>query len=254
MELKLERLRKAAQNLNRLPEVLRCRRHARPWRRLAAAYVGLNGSLPFEIDVPSFRFLEQADVATFWQIFYRGVYPVQQSDLLILDAGANVGAFSLYALLTAPQARIIAIEPAPDSCKRLRSMLSANGLESRCTLHEAALGDHVGETTIELDRGSQFRRSGLSGQQVAMVTLDSLIPPDAVVDLLKIDIEGAEYAVLEAISPDTLRRIRRIALEFHPQAPPDSAVDPLVASGFRVTNFQNDGEGYGLVWLENGVV
>ncbi len=249
----LTRLLRAAQHLDRVPEIIRCRRHTHQWLRLTTAYVGLNGSLPFEIDFPSgrFEFLERGDVATFWQIFYRGVYPVRSSDRVIVDAGANIGAFSLYALQNAPQATLIAIEPAPDSCKRLRSMLRANGLESRYTLYEAALGERQGETTIQLAGvGSQFRRTGVSGQRVAMETLDSVIPPDTVVDLLKIDIEGAEYGVLNSVSPGTLRRIRRIVLEFHPQAPAKAAIDPLTSNGFKLTRYHDDGEGYGVAWLE----
>jgi hypothetical protein len=139
----------AMKNLNRLPEILRCRKHTPDWRRLTSAYVGLNRKLPLQISFTSgeFEFQEASDIATFWQIFYRGIYPVKSSDRLIVDAGANIGAFILYALQNAPFADVIAIEPAPDSCNRIRSMLRANNaLESHVTLHEAALGGSAGET------------------------------------------------------------------------------------------------------------
>jgi FkbM family methyltransferase len=247
------RLLKAATHLNRVPEILRCRRHTPDWRRLTSAYVGLNGKLPFRIGFASggFEFREISDIATFWQIFYRRIYPVRSSDRLIVDAGANIGAFSLYATLQNTAAHVIAVEPAPDSCDRIRSMLRANALESHVTLHEAALGECAGETTIQLNAASQFRRTGVPGHRIAMVTLDSLIPAGAVVDLLKIDIEGAEYGVLKSVSTDTVRRVRRIALEFHPQAPPGAALDPLKSNGFSVTRYQDDGGGYGTAWLEN---
>jgi FkbM family methyltransferase len=256
MELRLRRLLKAGQNLNRLPEVLRCRQHTHQWLRLTAAYIGLKEDFPFAISVPSgsFEFVERCDVATFWQIFCGGIYPVEPSDRLIVDAGANIGAFSLYALQTSPTARVIAIEPAPDSCNRLRSMMSSNGMETRYTLREAALGERQGETTIQLDVESQFRRTGVAGQPVAMVTLDSLIPPDAVVDLLKMDIEGAEYAVLNSVSTDTWNRIRRIVLEFHPRAPARIAIDPLISAGFRLTRLQDNGGGYGIAWLHRAEI
>lgn len=249
MKLSIARLRKVGNNFNRLPEVLRCRKHTPEWQRLTSAYVGLNGQLPFSITNPQFEFVEAGDVATFWQIFYREIYRVEATDRLIIDAGANIGAFSLYALKANPHVKVIAVEPAPDSCKRLRATLRANDVESRCTLAEVALGDREGETTIELDAGSQFRRSGVPGHRVPLVTLDSLIPAGAEVDFLKMDIEGAEYGVVKAISPDTLRRIRRIVLEFHPQEPAKTAIDPLTSNGFKVTCFQDDGEGYGLAWL-----
>jgi FkbM family methyltransferase len=246
------RLSKTVQHLNRVPEVLRCRRHTKQWLTLTSAYVGLRPSLPFEVTLPSgtFQFREISDVATFWQIFYRGIYPVDASDGLIIDAGANIGAFTLYALQAAPQARVVAIEPAPDSCSRVRSMLRAHHLESRCTLHEAALTGSAGETTIELNTGSQFRRSGRGGQRVVATTLDRVIPDEKTVDLLKMDIEGAEYEVLQSVAPETMGRIRRIVLEFHPDAPYQKATDPLVANGFELAVCRDDGEGYGVAWLE----
>src|ERR1700680_2049448 len=158
---------KALRNLNRLPEVWRCRRHTKEWFRLTAAYIGLYQNFPFTITLPSgtFEFVEPSDVATFWQIFYRDVYPVCSADRLIIDAGANIGAFTLYALLSAPQSTVIAVEPAPDCCQRIKVMLRAHGLESRCKLHEVALGKSRGETFLPLTAGSQFRRTGLNGHR-----------------------------------------------------------------------------------------
>jgi FkbM family methyltransferase len=252
MKLELPRLLKLGQHFNRFPEVFRCREHTAQWLHLTAEYIGLKADLPFEVSFPAgkFEFVERSDVATFWQIFYRRIYRVAASDLLIVDAGANIGAFTLYALLTAPQAKVIAIEPAPDSFNRLKSMLSANGLDSRCELHEAALGERSGKTTIQLGTGSQFRRTGISGHPVKMVTLESLIPPGAVIDLLKMDIEGAEYGVLNSTSAATLHQIRQIDLEFHPQAPAKTAIDRLTDSGFTLKHYQDDGAGYGVASLE----
>jgi FkbM family methyltransferase len=246
------RVLKTVQNLNRIPEILRCQRHTQQWLTLTAAYVGLEARLPFQIQLPSgpFEFREMSDIATFWQIFYRHVYPVRSSDRLIVDAGANIGAFTLYALQASSQAKVIAIEPAPDSCDRVRSMLRDHKLESRCTLHEAALAGVAGETTIELEVGSQFRRSGHSGKRVAGITLNSLIPPHETVDLLKIDTEGAEYGVLPALLPETMPRIRRIVMEYHPDDSYRTAIDPLTANGFKVVLQRDDGGGYGIVWLE----
>jgi FkbM family methyltransferase len=252
MAVTFTRLLKAAQSLDRFPEILRCQQHTDQWFRLTSAYIGLNGELPFGIRIPSgrFEFLEKSDVATFWQIFYRKIYSVRPSDRLIVDAGANIGAFSLYALQTAAQAKVIAIEPAPDSCQRLNSVLCGNGMASRYALFEVALGEHCGETTIQLNEGSQFRRTGLQGHRVAMMNLDSLIPENTCVDLLKMDIEGAEYSVLGSVSPATLRRIRRVTLEFHPQSPAKAAISPLLSNGFLLRHFREDGAGYGMASLE----
>jgi FkbM family methyltransferase len=243
-----KRLTGILRSYDRLPELMRCRRHTPQWRRLFAGYCGLNTSLPFEIKIPSgrFEFVEASDIATFWQIFYRNMYPVLPSDKLVIDAGANIGAFSLYALASAP-CRVIAIEPAPDSCARINSLLRSHQLSARCELHQAALGDHAGQTTIQLGPGSQFRRTGLDGQHaVKMVTLDLLIPPGEQVDLLKLDIEGAEGPVLTSLTPRSLSQIQRIVMEFHPETDATQAIERLKSHDFRLTKYQDDGGGYGM--------
>src|SRR4051794_8526066 len=131
------RLLRALQHLNRIPEVLRCRRHTRQWLTLTAAYLGLKSTLPLEITLRSgkFQFREASDVDAFWAIFCRDDYPVKSSDALIVDAGANIGAFTLYALQRAPEAVVIAIEPAPDNCSRVRA--NATRPQSGIALHAA---------------------------------------------------------------------------------------------------------------------
>ena len=163
--------------LRRLPEVAACRRATRQWVRLTAGYIGLPIRLPFEIRLATgpFRFESIADVRTFWPIFFGGIYEVRLSDRVIVDAGANIGAFSLYALLSAPHARVIAIEPAPDSCNRVRQTIRDHGLEDRFTLHQAALGGHTGVTTLNMQAGSQFRSTGAGGIEVQMLMLDQIV-------------------------------------------------------------------------------
>src|SRR3954447_17421040 len=121
----MRRILKGLAQPERFPEILRSRSVTPNWIRLSSAYVGLPLRRPFRIDLGSgsFEFRDPCDASTFWQIFVREVYPVKPSDSLIVDAGANIGSFTLYALLRAPQAHVIAIEPAPDSCERLRSIL-----------------------------------------------------------------------------------------------------------------------------------
>jgi FkbM family methyltransferase len=202
---------------------------------------------PFEIELATgpFRFETAADVRTFWLIFFAGTYEVRTTDRVIIDAGANIGAFSLYALLAAPNASVIAIEPAPDSCDRIRRLIHSHGFEHRYTLHEAALGSRAGMTTLNMRAGSQFRATGSGGIQVLMLTLDELATKE--IDLLKMDIEGAEYQTLAATSVEALRNIQRITLEYHPNgALSDCALE---RAGFVAAMARDDGNGYGIAHL-----
>lgn len=176
-------------------------------------------------------------------------YTVRPNDRLIIDVGANIGAFTLYCLLRAPQAFVIAIEPANDSCQRLRDLIHRHGFANRCAIHQAALWDDAGTTTIDMNAGSQFRMTGRGGVEIPALTLDSIAAPYQTVDLLKIDIEGAEYQILPAASTDILSRIRRIEMEYHPSGDPQTLFRRLSDRGFSVDAVHDQGGGYGTARL-----
>ena len=144
---------------------------------------------------------------------------------------------------------MIAIEPANDSCQRLRDLIHRHGFANRCAIHQAALWDDAGTTTIDMNAGSQFRMTGRGGVEIPALTLDSIAAPYQTVDLLKIDIEGAEYQVLPAASTDILSRIRRIEMEYHPSGDPQILFRRLSDRGFSVEAVHDQGGGYGTARL-----
>jgi hypothetical protein len=52
-------------------------------------------------------------------------------------------------------------------------------------------------------------------QVVPCITLDQALQPYPVVDILKVDTEGAEFAIFNAASVETMRRVRYLCMEFH---------------------------------------
>ena len=130
------------------------------------------------------------------------------ADGIFLDIGANAGMFSLFAAsLLRPGGRVICVEPQPDIFRRLQfNMLRANNLRSEgigVTLVPAALGSEAGEAdlTIPDEHGQATLRSGLGGRtvKVPVMTLHDLLVRESLsrVDVMKIDVEGFEDAVLE---------------------------------------------------------
>jgi len=236
---------------HRFPEILRCRAATKSWVRLTAAYLGVPVQLPFRIDLRSgpFEMRERQDPATFWQVFFRELYDVRPHDRLIVDAGANIGSFTLYALLCAPESQVVAIEPAPDSCQRVRSMLREHGLSHRCILHEVALDAVEGQTEMSLSAPSHCRTTGEGETRVRTTTLDRVLQPYPRVDLLKMDTAGAEYAVFASTSPETMRKIERIDLEYHPVGDPRRLFEQLGEHGFRLSKHDDQGYGYGTARL-----
>jgi FkbM family methyltransferase len=245
------RIFKAITNLNRLPEILLCRAATPQWVKLSACYLGFRVRMPFDIELKTgkFRFLTLADVRTFWCVFFSRIYHVKDTDRVIVDAGANIGSFTLYALLKAPESRVIAIEPAPDTCDRLREVVQEHGFSGRCTIHQAALGPQMGTTMIDLAPESQFRNTGNGDTCVPVFTLDAVVR-QAEVDMLKLDIEGAEYAVLGGDSSRCLTHVQRMTMEFHPNGSLADLIAPLEGTGLKCVSVRDDGAAYGLARFE----
>lgn len=109
---------------------------------------------------------------------------------------------------------MIAIETARDSCERLRDLIRHHGLANRCILHQAAPRERFRQNHIDMNAGSQFRVTGRGGLGIPALTLDSLVAAYQTIDLLKMDVEDAEYQTLAAAGPEILDRIRRIEMEY----------------------------------------
>lgn len=155
-------------------------------------------------------------------IFVRQIYhfEAQCSDPLILDCGSNVGMSILYFKHAYPRARIIGFEPDPAVFPYLQENISLNGLAD-VQLVKAALAEKQKTLTFYSDGkyGSCLAEHSPAGipegwvrYEVPCVRLrDYLNDP---VDLLKMNIEGAEWEVL-VDSKDRLRQIQKMIIEYH---------------------------------------
>ena len=142
----------------------------------------------------------------------------------VLDLGAHKGAFAVRAALAGPTTQVHVLEPEPDNLRYLRGNLELNHL-ANVMVHVGAVSTEPGEALLYLGgQGSgtnslfQEQVEGGTGKTLPVPTIrlnDLLERAGGQVDLMKMDVEGAEYAVLHAIAPEALGRIRRIVLEYH---------------------------------------
>ena len=164
----------------------------------------------------------------------------------IVDIGAGLGDFTVFAARRAPQGRIYAYEPAPDSAELLRRNIALNGI-TNVEAHELAVAAQNGVLTLDISGGVavQYKTAGVlnadgSGKievrSVALAeVLDSL--PGGMCDFLKMDVEGAEYEMLLHLDESAVGRIRRVCLEYHEGVTEHTHVDLKVffeAHGWRV--------------------
>lgn len=145
-----------------------------------------------------------------------------------VDAGANIG--YMTALLSARAARVLSFEPHPEIFKKLAT--NAVRWSEAIELHECALSDTEGAAKLALpetfaeNKGVAFISD--SGEvEIRMRRLDAL---SARVDVLKIDVEGHELAVLKGAG-DLVGRIRDIIFEEHGKFP-TPATDYLRSHGY----------------------
>jgi FkbM family methyltransferase len=162
----------------------------------------------------------------------------------VIDCGANQGSFSSQLLEQWPTASIHAVEPTPG----LHGTLSRIPL---ARLHRAALSDSVGEVVLHLNENSEASsiEGSIDGDQggvrVPSVTLPMLIESTgrSRIDLLKLDVEGAEIQAMKATSDSFLERIDQLSIEFHefmfPSHRPEIAAlsERLSRLGFTRVNF-----------------
>ena len=120
-----------------------------------------------------------------------------QPGSVVYDVGAHYGYYSLLAShLAGANGRVIALEPSPRNLAVLRKHIELNRAVN-ITVLETALGDHQGEARFDNRAGSGVGHLSPEGPlTVKLTTLDALGREFPAPNVLKIDVEGAEEAVL----------------------------------------------------------
>jgi len=189
-----------------------------------------------------------SDLQVISEVWTNDVYRVEQMlDLqlefrTILDVGANIGAFTVLAYKCWPEAEILAVEPEEGNFSVLEANLEANTVGVRCERYAVTdqsegtwLNPYFGNTQIAdqddlrdtygLDPSpwrdfawgiTGAQAGGIVQQRVPSKTLDQALDdlvPGGEIDLLKMDIEGAELEVFRSF--DDWQRVRYITMECH---------------------------------------
>ncbi|MBU2477194.1 FkbM family methyltransferase [Candidatus Micrarchaeota archaeon] len=161
-------------------------------------------------------------------------------DSVIIDLGAQIGLFSVYASNKAK--KIFAFEPVSENYDLLVKNIKLNKLENKIMHFNLAVSDKKGKEKIFLSQNhsgghsiygfeefdekksspiNQFIKSkGFNKEkfiEVSSITLEEIFRINKIkhCDLLKMDIEGAEYKVLYNLPDYCFEKIQRIAMECH---------------------------------------
>ena len=157
----------------------------------------------------------------------------------IMDLGANIGLFGLYVLGRWPDARIRAFEPDPDNAALLERTIESNNLSRSWRIHRSACSNRRGTVAFAAGLLSEARIAEPGEAHAIEVPAVDIFTEDHDVELLKIDIEGAEWAILTDPRLPGLKA-RSVVLEWHSRACPEpdphgAAVRLLRAAGYANT-------------------
>lgn len=141
-------------------------------------------------------------------------------DAVVADVGAHIGVVTVLLAGLCPKGHVYAFEPVAENHAHLTANIAANHLEN-VTAQRLAVFDTDGEVSLEYDAvypgGSHVGRAGATVPSVRLDTWAGRAGLDRL-DLVKLDVEGVELAVLDGAA-DTLRRFRPIlVVECNPVA------------------------------------
>ena len=200
------------------------------------------------------------DTVTLGEVFHERYYlPVREVEhalarvARIVDLGANIGLFGVFAATCWPEAEILAFEPDPANAAVHERTIAINALEQRWKLIRAAAGARDGRAAFVAGGVALSHLADAGGEEPAIeVSVQDVLPRLAHTDLLKMDIEGGEWAILgdprfRAAPP------RALVLEYHPHLCPEpdprvAAESALEAAGLCVHPLWHRDDGHGMLW------
>ena len=163
-------------------------------------------------------------------------YAIVRRDLLalpnplVIDGGANCGAFALWALSVNPKAQVISFEPgeAFENLSINRGLyVSSHG--DQWQVEKCALSSKVGMARFsQLPNSSMGVVTDAGAELVPVRTVDDLgLSPE----ILKIDVEGCELEVLKG-SESTLKTAKTVVLEYHSEELRTQCMEFLASRNF----------------------
>ena len=164
-----------------------------------------------------------------WIDLLEAVQSAEES-FTLLELGAGWGRWMANAVAVMKQINdlpytLVGVEAEPTHFQWMKQHLQENGVDlSRCHLIEAAVTDKDGEVGFYVGETPWGGPSDCYGQsiggptKVKALSLNTVLQPFPRVDLIDMDIQGAEWEVLEAAADEVDRRVKRVHVETHNRA------------------------------------
>ncbi|MHA1291720.1 MAG: FkbM family methyltransferase [Promethearchaeota archaeon] len=154
-------------------------------------------------------------------------YEIKKRDIVV-DIGAHIGVFSIFAAVNAKYGRVYSYEPFSENFSLIQENIKLNNLTNIKPFKLAVGGvkekrnlyinnEQNGGHSLFKNYLCQQQKEGLSTEVVDGITLKDIFSANGIekIDFLKIDCEGSEYEILFSTHSNIFRRVRKISMEYH---------------------------------------
>jgi FkbM family methyltransferase len=179
--------------------------------------------------------VNRGDIQAVREVWIEEVYrpPVDIPIDTVVDLGTNIGLTSVWYATQFQASRLLCVEPLAQNAALARRNLAQNGIQADFV--EAAVGPEDGTVRFEEDQDYSTRGhvSASGTKEVPMLSMQTLLDRfgEQRIDILKMDIEGAEDPVLRG-NLDWIDRVQAVIIEFD-RGDPVELSQILEARGFR---------------------
>jgi len=138
----------------------------------------------------------------------------------IIDVGAHIGLFTVYASQFCKNGKIFSYEPVKENFELLKENISLNAL-SNAYIFNNAVFDNTGSIKIYLNEKDQAAHSSYHKSEkcieVNAVSIKDIIDINKIeyCNFLKLDCEGLEFKILNGIDDKYFNKIKKMCLEYH---------------------------------------
>ena len=189
------------------------------------------------------------DFGTILEVWAQHIYTPKNFSLndtdIVVDIGAHIGVFSVFAAKHVHRGKIYSFEPIPENFQLLKENITINKIKNIIPFNTAISSKKQEQELFVSEKspgvGSLHYKKG-KGQHlvVSSITLKDFVSKTGIshIDFLKIDCEGSEYDILFSCPTTILQRIKKISMEYHEldNLPPvTTLINFLEQQGFKVT-------------------
>lgn len=170
---------------------------------------------------------DKSDAIAFFEIFFLNTnfpsksFLIQESDTVI-DVGAHVGYFTLYAARLATTGRIFSFEPNKESFHLLEENIKLNNFTNVNAVN-SGVSDKTGKAELFLSKdssigNSMYLKDSTEKETIQVMSLSDIIKNYNIdfINFLKLDCEGAEFDIILNLPLEIFKKIHKISAEVHP--------------------------------------